>query len=165
MSRIAGSILLLATIGTIPVPAQSGWSPVTLEDPTTGSSVTLEAGAPALHVVLFATWCPACVDELGELAELDSRWAPDGYRLVLVAVATRHTPEKLARFVQQRTPPGKLLFDTRGDVERALGSPGLPTHVLFDGRGRELLRADALGRDFEQKVEQLVRQRRGRSGG
>ena len=165
MSRLVWMLALLAAIASGPaVRAGTEWLPVTLVDPSTGRPAELEAGPSALHLVLFATWCPVCVDELEELAELESRWGPDGYRLVLVAVATRHTPSKLARFVEQAQPPGRLLLDAEGVVERALDAPGLPTHVLLDSRGREVLRATALDKELKQQVEQLLRQR-GPTGG
>ena len=82
--------------------------PLTFERPSDGRPVELTAGAPALHVVFFATWCPECVDELDRLADLEARWNGRGYRLVLVAVPTRHTAERLRKFAQDRMPPGEL---------------------------------------------------------
>lgn len=163
MSR-AAVIGLLAALSAAPVQAAETWLPVSLEDPSGGGSVQLRAGAAALHVVLFATWCPPCVEELEALAELEARWGEQGYRLVLVAVATRHTPAKLARFAAQEKPPGRLLLDADGRVERALDGPGLPTHVLIDSRGREVLRTSALDARLRQQVERLVREGFGRRG-
>ena len=158
-------LVLLATVGSGPAGADGAWVPVSVDDPSTGRPVELKAGPQALHLVLFATWCPVCLDELEELAELESRWGPHGYRLVLVAVATRHTPARLARFVEQRQPPGRLLLDSERLVERALDASGLPTHVLLDSSGREVLRATALDAGVREEIEQLVRPRRGRRGG
>ncbi len=163
MSR-AAVICLLAALAAAPPQAAESWLPASLEDPSGGRPVQLEAGAAALHVVLFATWCPPCLAELEELAELEARWSEQGYRLVLVAVATRHTPDKLARFAAQEKPPGRLLLDASGRVERALDGPGLPTHVLIDSSGREVLRAPALDAAVKQQVERLVREGSGRRG-
>ena len=118
----------------------AAWLPVELEDPATGSRVELSAGAPALHVVLFATWCPPCVDELEELAELEARWGEHGYRLILVAVSTRHTPSKLARFAEQRRTPGRLLLDADGLLDGAETNTGV--YVSPDDTGTHPLVPD-----------------------
>ena len=66
---ISALILLLAAAGG----ASAAGLPVALQDPNSGYEVELKAGAPALHLVFFATWCPPCVKELGRLAELEAR--------------------------------------------------------------------------------------------
>jgi len=116
----------------------------TLLDPTTGRRVELEPGDRLLHLVFFATWCPTCVEELTDLAELEARWARQGYRLVIVATQTRQTADRLADFVAERKPPGRLLFDDRGEAARTWGAERLPTHVLLDRTGKEIARSGEL---------------------
>ena len=75
-----------------------------LLDPVTGESVALQSDG-LLHVVFFATWCPPCLEEFPRLADVEARWQDDGYRLILVAVPTRHTEPRLKQFVESRRPP------------------------------------------------------------
>ncbi len=126
-------------------------------------TVRVEPGAPALHIVFFAIWCPPCVDELRALGELDARWSERGYRLVLIAVQTRHTRERLASFAAGRELPGELLFDVNGRAQAALRAEQLPTHIVIDSSGKEVLRAGGVDEGVAQAVEGLLKTRR--SGG
>jgi thiol-disulfide isomerase/thioredoxin len=130
-----------------------------LVDPASGAAVTVSPGAPLLHVVLFATWCPPCVDELDALAELEARWQEAGYTLVLVAVQTRHSGDRLVRFAAERNPPGRLLHDASGQAPQRLGGEGLPTHVLIDADGKVILRAPSFDDGVEEAVGGLMRDR------
>jgi thiol-disulfide isomerase/thioredoxin len=149
------ALLLAAALSGV----QAGGLPVTLDNPLSGKKVELQAGAPALHIVFFATWCPPCVKELERLAEIQARWEERGYRLVLVAVKTRHTAERLARFAAQDRVPGELLFDSEGQAARALGGEQLPTHLLFDSSGSQVHRAASLDEGFIEALEKLVLER------
>lgn len=132
--------------------------PVNLADPVNGGMVELKAESPVLHVVFLATWCPPCVEELPRLVELEDRWKGRGYRLMVVAVATRQTPERIDAFRREREVPGRLLFDADGRLERDWQAAQLPTHVLLDAEGREVLRKGKLDAEFEAAVERsLVR--------
>jgi len=139
--------------------------PVTLSDPVSGEKVELRAGAPVLHVVFFATWCPACVDELERLADLQMRWEESGYRLVVVAVATRQDPRRLARFAAERQPPGRFLHDAGGGAEKAFGVQSLPAHVLLDESGEILASARRLDDAFLETLERYLREREMERGG
>jgi len=133
-----------------------------LEDPRTGRSVTVEPGAPALHVVFFATWCSTCVEELPGLADLEARWKGQGYELALIAVRTRHDVERLKEFVNEERPPGRLLFDADGQAEASWKASRLPTHVVFDAAGREVSRSSRLDDGIRNAIADLLDTRRGK---
>jgi len=132
-----------------------------LIDPRTGGSVDVQPGEDTLHVVFFATWCPTCMDELPRLAELEARWGRQGYRLVLVAIRTRQTSDRLREFIDEERPPGRLLFDAEGEAESAWGAKRLPTHVVFDAKGRELARSAALNDTIEDAIAGQLADSRG----
>jgi len=153
----AGALLLpLAIAACLQVSAASLDPPLPLLDPATGETVRLEPGPAALHVVFFATWCPACIDELDRLANLEARWTDRDYRLVLVAVRTRQEPDRLRRFLDEHQPPGRLLLDGDGRAEQALAPEGMPTHVVFDADGREAARSAALDAVLEGAIDALL---------
>ena len=131
---------------------------MTATDPTTGLPVALDPAPGPMHVVFIATWCRPCLAEIPRLADLEDRWKADGYRLFLVAVATRHTPERLKELLAQGPLPGKLVFDANGTVAAAFGAATIPTQALVDRRGRVVARAGVLDPVFTQGVERLVRQ-------
>jgi thiol-disulfide isomerase/thioredoxin len=133
--------------------------PLSLVDPRSGGVVEVRAGAPLLHLVFFATWCPPCRDELPRLLELDARWGSAGYRLVLVAVSARQSADRLREFAVSAN-GAELLFDSSGEVQKTLGATQLPTHVLIDENGTSLLRAPALGTEVESVIESVMTKRR-----
>lgn len=154
-------VLIAVSLACLSAVAQDGL-PVEVQDPVTQEAVKLESGPRLLHVVFFATWCPHCLEEFDRLADLEARWQPRGYRLVLVAVRKRHTAENLKRFGQQRQLPGRLLFDAGGTAAERLHASDLPTHILFDASGKELARAGSLAGDIEQTIHTRIRAASGR---
>ena len=135
-----------------------------LQDPRTGDEVRVAADAPVLHLVFFAIWCPPCQDELRALGDLSARWSERGYRQVLVGVQNRQSAERLAQFISDNQPPGDLLYDADGSVQAKLGAEQLPTHILFDASGRELLRAGGLDEGVAPAIEATLKEA-GRGGG
>lgn len=160
----APAALLLVALSVVPLWAASSSLPLGLEDPATGKPVQLTAGAPVLHLVFFATWCPPCVEELERLAELEERWKDRGYRLVLIAVQTRQTAPRLSAFKAERRLPGELRFDAGGVAERSFEAAHLPLHVLLDANGVEIVRAGALGAEVTQSIERALATRAPREG-
>ncbi len=133
---------------------------MTLVEPRSGREVSVVSGEAALHVVLFATWCPPCVAELPELSDLAARWGDQGYRIVLVAVNTRQSPSRLISFADRRPLPGLLLFDAQGRAQKLLDADSVPTHVLFDRDGNEVYRSGSLDDGLERAIAGLVEVRK-----
>ena len=144
MRQLAALAILALVLAPAATARAEQSAPISLLDPASGKTTNLTLGAPVLHVVFFATWCPPCRDELDALTQLRARWDERGYRLVLVAVQTRHTAEKLARFAADNELPGQLLFDHEGAVEARFAATGLPTHLLLDESGQIILRAETV---------------------
>ena len=134
--------------------------PVRLADPVKGTPVEVTAGARLTHVVFFATWCPPCLAEMSRLQELEATWGRQGYKLVLVAVQTRQSPERLRTFLERESPPGKVLLDADGSVQRAAGVVDLPAHFLVGPDGSVLLKAGALQDGVVPEVERRLGMRK-----
>lgn len=159
---VSTTALALAALVTLALVALHGHVeaaselPLTATDPSNGRAVAIAPGAAALHVVVFATWCPPCVDELDPLAQLEARYGELGYRLIIVGVAKRQSAERLASFIDTDQPPGTVLFDSDGSVQKALGASELPAHFVFDSRGALVLRAGSLDDGVADAVRKLV---------
>lgn len=161
MKRRALAAIAIAAIWVSP-PLSLGAGPsATLEDPVAGKPVVVAPGARALHLVFFATWCPDCVAELTPLGGLEARWGEQGYRLVIVAVRTRQTADRLADFIEEEQPPGRLLFDANGEAESAWNAKQLPTHVVLDASGHEVARSNKLDGKVQTAIADLLAKRRG----
>ena len=127
-------------------------------DPVSGAAFAFDPAQGPMHVVFLATWCRPCLAEMSKLADVEDRWKADGYRLILVAVATRQTAERLRELASQEPLPGRLVFDANGSVAAAFGAATIPTHALVDRHGRIVARSGVLDAAFKQAVERLVRQ-------
>lgn len=130
---------------------------LTAIDPVTGAAVTLDPSEGPMHVVFIATWCRPCMEQIPKLVDLEDRWKPDGYRLILVAVETRQSADRLRELLAQGPLPGRLLFDAKGAVAAAFGAATIPAQALVDRSGQIVARAGALDAEFKQSVERLVR--------
>jgi thiol-disulfide isomerase/thioredoxin len=151
--------VLALSAGAAEPPASIPVAPaLTAVDPATGDVVFLDPSQGPMHVVFIATWCRPCLASFPKLIDLEDRWKPDGYRLFLVAVATRQTQDRLRELMAQGPVPGRLLFDANGAVAAAFGAATIPTEALVDRRGRIVARSGTLDPAFLQAVERLVRQ-------
>lgn len=133
-------------------------APPSAADPKTGERVVLDPAAGPMHVVFLATWCRPCLAEVPALFDMEDRWKADGYRLFLVAVATRQTAQRLTEFAGQQPLPGRLLFDADGSAASAFGAANIPAHILVDRKGAVVARGDTLDPALRAAVERLVRQ-------
>lgn len=161
--RKARTLLVAAALLCMPAAGQAPQKlplPLQLTDPVKGTTVQVGAGARLTHLVFFATWCPPCLAEMARLQELESTWGRQGYRLVLVAVAARQTAERMRSFVEHESPPGQVLLDADGAVQRAAGVGDLPAHLLLGPDGTIFLRAGALADGVVPEVERRLGLRR-----
>ena len=133
--------------------------PIKVTDPVRDQPVSLKPDSSLLHLVFLATWCPPCMDELPQLGELEARWRGAGYRLVLVAVPTRQTPERLRDFIASESPPGELVLDHTSAAMRATGTARIPAHVLVTADGKVVHHAENLADGIEAAVEDFMEAR------
>lgn len=138
--RIALPLIAVLAVATTVVWA----APLAGIDPASGEGRTVAVDGPLTHVVFFATWCPPCLAEFDALRDLEARWKPDGYRLVLVAINQRETEPRIARFITDEQPPGQVLFDRGGTLQARFGLKTVPGHILLGASGQELSRASSL---------------------
>ena len=141
-----------------PAGLATGPSALSAVDPASEQTVRLDPAEGPMHLVFLATWCRPCVAEMPRLFDLEDRWKAEGYRLFLIAMPTRQSPERLKAFLEEGPVPGRLLFDRSGSVASALGVTTIPSHVLVDRAGRIVARSVAVDTELLDAVERLVRQ-------
>ena len=156
--RIPGAVVaaVLAAASASGAPSPDPSLPLTLTDPVRERPVELHPGAPVLHLVFFATWCPPCRDELGRLTELVTRWGDRGYRLVVIAVPARQSAERLREYLATEAVEGEFLFDATGAAQTKFRTKHLPSHVLLDTSGEVVLRAPSLNDEIESTIERML---------
>ena len=153
MKRNLAALFLLSAV-IAGATAEAAAEPLAGIDPVTGNELVLEADGRLTHLVFFATWCPPCLAEFRALADLEARWQPDGYRLVLVAIPQREDAARLARFISDELPPGQVLFDRTGALQSRFGIEAVPGHVLLGADGAERFRASSLDEGVIAAVRQ-----------
>ncbi|MBD3866798.1 MAG: TlpA family protein disulfide reductase [Acidobacteria bacterium] len=153
MNRIPFRIVLpLIAVIAVSAVALAG-APLAGVDPASGEDRTVAVDGPLTHVVFFATWCPPCLAEFAALRDLEARWKPDGYRLVLVAIDQRENQARIARFLDDELPPGEVLFDRGGALQARFRLETVPGHILLGAGGDEMLRASSLDEGVAAAVE------------
>ncbi len=93
-------------------------------------------------VNLWATWCGPCINELPELAKLQSQLPQDRVTVVPVDVLERLDAEKLGEFLKMHDAAGLPVFiDAERATQRGFVANELPLTVLIDADGHEVARA------------------------
>ena len=126
-----------------PLEKQTGLTPVTpqrapdfeLQD-LAGNAQGLDEDFDGVQIVNFwATWCPACVEEIPSMERLASRY-PE--RLKIYAIAFKQTPEHLRGFVREQgfDLSFPIPVDPEGEVAERYGAFAFPTSFLVAPDGR-----------------------------
>ena len=101
-----------------------------------GTLSTSQLRGKVVLVEFWATTCGVCVKSMPRLTDTYSRFAPQGFEMVAVAVQSDH-PNSVAAFTQRRALPFKVALDGDGDIARQFGRVRItPTSFLIDRQGR-----------------------------
>jgi len=93
-------------------------------------------------VNLWATWCGPCINELPELAKLQTELPQDRVTVVPVDVLERLDAGKLGDFLKMHGADGLPVYiDTERATQRGFVANELPLTVLIDADGHEVARA------------------------
>ena len=107
-------------------------------------------GQPVL-VMLWAEWCPPCVDSLAPFQAVADQWAD---RVQFVSVLTHEsTPEIAARIVEEQGFTVPVVIDLTDSLWNQIG---IPVFVLLDAEGRAIAgNQGAAGGDPESAAQTL----------
>lgn len=136
----AGSDAPLATAAPGAAAAGSLWQ-MSFEKPAGGMFAMASLLGQPLLLNFWATWCPPCVKEMPELELFSKQFAPQGWRVVGLAV---DNPKAVREFLA-RTPVSYTIglagFEG-SELSRSLGNQqsGLPYTVAFGRDGKVIQR-------------------------
>ena len=104
-----------------------------------GKSLAIsELRGKVVLVDFWATDCEPCLEEMPSLSENYRRFAPRGYDVVALAMASDH-PNRVADFTRRAALPFTVGLDLDGKAARAFGNVTVtPTHFLLGKDGRVL---------------------------
>jgi thiol-disulfide isomerase/thioredoxin len=123
-----------------------------------GSRVTLASlnGKPVL-VNLWATWCAPCIEELPTLNRVASEVGDTGH-VIALSQDLNEDPAPVHAFLEQR---GWTEIASWHDSENAVGlafGGSLPTTILFNGRGEEVVRVIGPMDWYGEEAKALLRE-------
>lgn len=106
-----------------------------------GQKVTLQEFRGKLVLLNFwATWCIPCVEEMPDLQELHERYKDKGLAVVSVSQDSRGLPA-VREFAARNNLTMPLYLDTKKfEIARVLGIRQMPTTVILDPTGEEIVR-------------------------
>jgi len=126
---------------TTPVERQTGLQPVKPQEAPGFELVDLEGNVQRLEpdfdgvqiVNFWATWCPACVEEIPSMERLASRY-PE--RLKIYAIAFKQSPDHLREFMQDFEVSFPVPVDPDGEVAARYDTFAFPSSFLVAADGR-----------------------------
>jgi thiol-disulfide isomerase/thioredoxin len=94
----------------------------------------LRAGPGEAGLVLhfWATWCPACGEELHVLEQAAASCPSGAVRVIAVDVGD--DPESIARYLRENGLSLSVLLDAHGEVWRSLGFRSLPASWFWTAK-------------------------------
>ncbi len=107
----------------------------------------------------WATSCTTCVKEMPMMVDTFKAYAPQGYRMVAVAM-DYDTPAFIANFVETRKLPFDVVHDVDGSIAKAFeGTKLTPTSYLIDKQGRVAKRyvGEPKHDEFKAAIEALLK--------
>jgi peroxiredoxin len=113
-------------------------------------------GRRPVLVALWAVWCPPCVQEFEVLKRLHRAYAGRGLAILAVGVRYHQSLEEVREFARDRQVHFDVLYDESERFVQQYGISYIPTNFLIDADGVVRLRANVLGSDIDQRVEELL---------
>ena len=123
-----------------------------------GKQVTLSDFNAKIKIVnIWATWCPPCVREMPELAELSEKYKAQGVVLIPISIDKLEQVNN-AKLELKKLSRGKLAFYS--DPEMALPFPllikGFPTTIFYDEKNNEILRIGGAPNWKSKEADDLI---------
>ena len=89
-------------------------------------------GDPAI-IFFWATWCPHCRQQLGELNDQSQQIAQKGIKLILVDLGEE--AKKVRSYMEKNQYPFEVFLDQDSSVSEKYGIIGVPTFFFVDKAG------------------------------
>lgn len=129
----------------------------TLED-YNGREVSLSDFAGTVRVVnAWATWCPFCVDELPDFAELQREF---GDEIVVIAIDRAEPKEQAKKFTDRLGVTDELVFllDPSDSFYKSIGGFSMPETLFIDQDGNIRIhkRGPMEPEEMREKVQQIL---------
>ncbi|MBI2266879.1 MAG: redoxin domain-containing protein [Armatimonadetes bacterium] len=159
MKYILPLLLVLVLLWAQPAGAalKVGQQPANFTLPTlTGSTVSLSQfhGRNCVLLVFWATWCPACREELPKISQIEREYRSRGVAVVSINVdKSRRAVDSLAKALGLSFP---VLLDPRNTVVKEYGVKGIPYVLILDKESIVRYQAFGYPADFRTVMAPLL---------
>ena len=114
-------------------------------------------GRLPVYLIFWATWCPACKEEIPKLKEIYSQFKSKGLTMLAINVGINDSAKKAALYKEKHNLPYPVLFDNDSLVTKLYNVMGTPTMIIIDKSGiiryRSSVAPDDLNRHFDKLIE------------
>lgn len=114
-------------------------------------------GRKPVLLEFWATWCTSCQAMMPKLAKMREQFG-DAVEFIGINVTISETPEGVAAYVREHSPPFRTLYDSAGDGARAYEPPATSFIAIIDRSGRVVY----TGAGGTQNLEPALRRVTGR---
>lgn len=161
--KLRNGILTVVVLGVLGFAAYTGFMQQNAAPGVTFTSLKgekIESVGLRGRVVLVNFWatdCPTCVKEMPRLVQTYTKYQPQGFEVI--AVAMRHDPPNyVLNYTEKNALPFKVALDPMGELAKAFDNVKLtPTTIVIDKRGNVVTRI--LGEPDFAKLEALIEQK------
>ncbi len=102
-------------------------------------------------LVFWASWCPACREEIPQVNEIYKKYSPED--LQILAVNVQESAGILKPFLKEFSIEYPVVMDESGEVSVKYGIEGLPTSVLLAKGGKILYYGFSLPGNLSELLE------------
>jgi len=132
-------------------------APVVVVNDLDGKPVDLGQylGQVPVYLEFWATWCSRCEALMPTVRRAAAQFG-DEVEFIGVNIAVNQTPRRVRRYLEERHPPFRTLFDNLGTSVRAFHAPTTSYVVIVDREG--IIRYTGVGedQDFDEILRQLT---------
>lgn len=123
-----------------------------------GRSIRLSdyKGKNPVYLIFWATWCPACKEEIPKLKDIYSKFQPKGLIMLAVNVGINDSAKKAALYKEKHNLPYSVLFDNDSLVTKLYNVMGTPTMVIMDKKGIIRYHSSATPDDLAKHFDKLI---------
>lgn len=105
-------------------------------------------GVRPVFLEFWATWCELCAQLMPTVEAAHARYG-GRVEFIGVNVSVNQTRERVRRYVAQRKPPFRTLYDDQGVTARAFRVPTTSYVVIIDRRGKVVYTGSGGEQNFE----------------
>jgi peroxiredoxin len=109
-------------------------------------------GKQPVLLFFWTTWCPYCVEALGNLNPRYLQLKQDGCEVL--AVNLGESADKVSKYVKKYNPFFKVLVDRDKSVAYAYDVLGVPTYILINKRGEIAAQTHSFPDDYKGLISQ-----------